>query len=126
MENAAIKELHETLKVWPYNWTALEKGYTDKVLHINLSENAILEKTVPAEVKEKFIGGRGYGLRYLWDATKPNTKWNDPENEIVISSGPIGGITQYSGTGKSICVSISPQTDSVMDSNVGGFFGPFL
>ncbi|MDA3943735.1 MAG: aldehyde:ferredoxin oxidoreductase [Bacteroidetes bacterium] len=126
MENAAIKELHETLKVWPYNWTALEKGYTDKVLHINLSENAILEKTVPAEVKEKFIGGRGYGLRFLWDATKPNTKWNDPENEIVISSGPIGGITQYSGTGKSICVSISPQTDSVMDSNVGGFFGPFL
>jgi aldehyde:ferredoxin oxidoreductase len=62
----------------------------------------------------------------LWDATKPDTKWNDPENEINISSGPIGGITQYSGTGKSICVSISPQTNSVMDSNVGGFFGPFL
>lgn len=39
---------------------------------------------------------------------------------------PIGGITQYSGAGKSLLVSISPQTDSVMDSNVGGFFGPFL
>ncbi|MDV7398081.1 aldehyde ferredoxin oxidoreductase N-terminal domain-containing protein, partial [Arthrospira platensis SPKY1] len=62
----------------------------------------------------------------LWDATTPQTKWDDPENEIIIASGPIGGITQYSGTGKSICVSLSPQTDSVMDSNVGGFFGPFL
>jgi aldehyde:ferredoxin oxidoreductase len=77
-------------------------------------------------MKEKFIGGKGYGLRLLWDATKPDTKWNDPENEIIISSGPIGGITQYSGTGKSLVVSLSPQTDSVMDSNVGGFFGPFL
>ena len=56
----------------------------------------------------------------------PDTKWNDHENEIIISSGPVGGITQYSGTGKSLVVSISPQTDSVMDSNVGGFFGPFL
>ena len=77
-------------------------------------------------MKEKFIGGKGYGLRLLWDATKPDTKWDDPENEIIISSGPIGGITQYSGTGKSLVVTISPQTDSVMDSNVGGFFGPFL
>jgi aldehyde:ferredoxin oxidoreductase len=126
MEVDAIKSKHETLKAWPYNWTALERGYTDKVLYINLSDNQIIEKIVPPVVKEKFIGGRGYGLRYLWDATKPDTKWNDPENEIVISSGPIGGITQYSGTGKAICVSISPQTDSVMDSNVGGFFGPFL
>ena len=56
-------------------------------------------------MKEKFIGGKGYGLRLLWDATKPDTKWDDPENEIIISSGPIGGITQYSGTGKSLVVS---------------------
>lgn len=126
MEIEAIKSKHQTLKEWPYQWTALEKGYTDKVLHINLTDNCLTAKDVPPFIKEKFIGGRGYGLKYLWDATKPDTKWNDPENEIVISSGPIGGITQYSGTGKSICVAISPQTDSVMDSNVGGFFGPFL
>jgi aldehyde:ferredoxin oxidoreductase len=83
-------------------------------------------KNVPPVMKEKFIGGKGYGLRLLWDATKSDTRWDDPENEIIISSGPIGGITQYSGTGKSLVVSISPQTNSVMDSNVGGYFGPFL
>lgn len=126
MEISEIKQGHETLLKWDYQWKALDKGYTDKSLYINLSDNRIVAKDVPAMMKEKFIGGRGYGLKMLWDATKPNTKWNDPDNEIVISSGPIGGITQYSGTGKSICVSLSPQTDSVMDSNVGGFFGPFL
>ncbi|MCD4746109.1 MAG: hypothetical protein K8R58_07405 [Bacteroidales bacterium] len=121
-----IKKSHKLLKEWTYKWTPLNRGYTDKTLYINISDNTINEKNVPPLMKEKFIGGKGYGLKLLWDATKPDTKWNDPENEINISSGPIGGITQYSGTGKSIVVSISPQTNSVMDSNVGGFFGPFL
>jgi len=114
------------LKKWNYEWKPLYRGYTDKVLYINVGSNDVKEKVVPPQVKEKFIGGKGYGLRLLWDATTPTTRWNDPENEIIISSGPVGGITQYSGTGKSLIVSLSPQTNSVMDSNVGGFFGPFL
>ena len=126
MEVAELQKKHKLLREWSYNWTPLEKGYTDKILYLNLSDNEIKEKEVPKLMKEKFIGGRGYGLRLLWDATKPDTKWDDPENEINISSGPIGGITQYSGTGKSICVSISPLTNIPIDSNVGGFFGPFL
>jgi Aldehyde:ferredoxin oxidoreductase len=126
MDINAIKAQHTLIKDWDYVWTPLSKGYTDKILYINVGSGEIKEKDIPAVMKEKFIGGKGYGLRLLWDATKPDTKWNDPENEIIISSGPIGGITQYSGTGKSLVVSLSPQTDSVMDSNVGGFFGPFL
>jgi aldehyde:ferredoxin oxidoreductase len=126
MNIKSIKDQHKLLNGWDYTWTPLNKGYTDKVLHINVGTAKITEKDVPPVVKEKFIGGKGYGLRLLWDATKPETKWDDPDNEIIISSGPIGGITQYSGTGKSLVVSLSPQTNSVMDSNVGGFFGPFL
>jgi aldehyde:ferredoxin oxidoreductase len=121
-----IKSEHRQIKRWDYAWTPLSKGYTDKILYINVGSAEVFEKDVPPVMKEKFIGGKGYGLRLLWDATRPDTKWDDPENEIIISSGPIGGITQYSGTGKSLVVSISPQTNSVMDSNVGGFFGPFL
>ncbi|MGD0581748.1 MAG: aldehyde ferredoxin oxidoreductase C-terminal domain-containing protein [Bacteroidales bacterium] len=126
MDIQSIKSQHKLLKQWDYTWKPLSRGYTDKILYINPGSAEIREKDVPPEMKEKFIGGKGYGLRLLWDATRPQTKWNDPENEIVICSGPIGGITQYSGTGKSLVVSISPQTDSVIDSNVGGFFGPFL
>ncbi len=126
MDINSIKGKHKLLKGWNYTWTPLNKGYTDKILYINVGTTEIREKNVPLVMKEKFIGGKGYGLRLLWDATKPETKWDDPENEIIISSGPVGGITQYSGSGKSLVVSLSPQTDSVMDSNVGGFFGPFL
>jgi Aldehyde:ferredoxin oxidoreductase len=126
MNIAEMKSHHKLLASWKYEWKPVLKGYTDKTLYINLTSNEVKDKVVPPQMKEKFIGGKGYDLRLLWDATKPKTKWDDPENEIVISSGPIGGITQYSGTGKSIVVSISPQTDIVIDSNVGGFFGPFL
>ncbi len=126
MDIAKVKEIRKILNKKNYERKELYRGYTDKILYINVGSNEIKEKDVPAEMKEKFVGGKGYGLRLLWDATTPNTRWDDPENEIVISSGPIGGITQYSGAGKSLIVGISPQTDSVMDSNVGGFFGPFL
>ena len=126
MDIIKFKNSLKVIKEWSYKLTPINKGYTDKILYIHVGDKTIKEKDVPPVMKEKFIGGKGYGLRLLWDATKPDTKWNDPENEIIISPGPIAGITQYSGTGKSLVVSISPQTDSVMDSNVGGYFGPFL
>jgi len=126
MDIQALKEKHKLLKEFMYDWTPLDKGYTDKILYVNVGSNEIKEKDVPPLMKEKFIGGKGYGLKLLWEATDADTPWDDPKNEIVISSGPVGGITQYSGAGKSLVVSLSPQTGSVMDSNVGGFFGPFL
>lgn len=126
MDIKSLSSKHTLIHEYKYKWAPIEKGYNNRTLYVNLSSNEIKEKPVSNEMKQKFIGGKGFGLRLLWDGTKPSTKWNDPENEIVISGGPCSGITQYSGSGKSICVSISPQTDSVMDSNVGGFFGPFL
>jgi len=121
-----MKEGHKTIARLDYEVTPLERGYTDKILYINLDDNQFRIKDVDPAMKEKFIGGKGYGLRLLWDATGPETRWDDPENEIVISSGPIGGITQYSGTGKSLVVTLSPASGSVTDSNAGGYFGPFV
>jgi aldehyde:ferredoxin oxidoreductase len=121
-----FQQTHKLLKQYPYTWAPIDKGYNNRTLYVNVGDHRIMEKPVSQEMKDKFIGGKGFGLRLLWDATKPDTKWNDPENEIVINTGPICGITQYSGTGKSLVVTISPQTDIVVDSNVGAFFGPFM
>jgi len=104
----------------------VEKGYTDRRLYINLSENKIEEKPIDLQVKETFTGGRGYGIWYLWDAVSSKTKWNDPENEIIFCTGPICGVTQYSGTGKTHVVTLSPETGTVNDNNVGGYLAPFL
>ena len=121
-----IKAGHVILKEYGYKTHPIDKGYNNRTLYINLSDNTIAEKPVSEMMKEKFIGGKGFGLKLLWEGTRPETRWDDPENEIVIAGGPVCGITQYSGTGKSLVVSISPLTDSIMDCNVGGYFGPFL
>jgi aldehyde:ferredoxin oxidoreductase len=109
-----------------YEVSQVERGYSGQTLYVNLSDSAISAKPVTDVMREKFIGGRGFGLWLLWHAVKDDTQWDDPENEIVISSGPCGGITQYPGSGKSLVVAISPLTNIVVDSNVGGHFGPLL
>ncbi|MCK9326940.1 MAG: hypothetical protein M0P69_15720 [Bacteroidales bacterium] len=126
MDIKKMLQAHRLLAEFKYDVTPLDKGYTDKILYLNLSDNSMRIKDVDPLMKEKFIGGKGYGLKLLWEATRPDTRWDDPENEVIISSGPIGGITQYSGTGKSLVVTLSPASGSVTDSNAGGYFGPFV
>ncbi|MBN2460375.1 MAG: aldehyde:ferredoxin oxidoreductase, partial [Candidatus Cloacimonetes bacterium] len=121
-----IKNMHTTLAEFSYSPAPLEKGYTRKTLYVNVSENRIMEKPVSSEMEYLFVGGKGFGLWLLWHAVKEDTKWDDPDNEIVISSGPLGGTSSFPGSGKSLVVSISPTTGSVMDCNVGGHFGPLL
>jgi hypothetical protein len=62
LEIEGIKSKH-LLKALPFNWTALERGYTDKVLYINLHDNQIFEKIVPLIVK---------GEIYWWLRLRPS------------------------------------------------------
>jgi len=121
-----MRQAHEVQAEFDYELGEVEKGYTNRTLYVNLSDNTIASKPVTQQMKDIFTGGKGFGLWLLWNGVTGDTKWNDPENEIVISSGPIGGTTQYPGSGKSLVVSLSPTTHSVIDSNVGGHFGPLL
>ena len=117
---------HRVLAEWDYQWRPVERGYTNQTLYVNLSDRAIAARPVTPQMKEVFIGGRGFGLWLLWNAIRDDTRWDDPENEINIASGPLGGTTNFPGSGKSLVVGLSPLTGSVMDSNVGGYFGPLL
>jgi aldehyde:ferredoxin oxidoreductase len=111
-----------------YSLGKVERGYNNRTLYIDLSSMKITSKPVTEMMKDKFIGGRGFDLWLLWNALPKDriVKWNDPENEVCIACGPLGGTPVYPGSGKSIAVSISPLTGSVVDSNVGGYFGAYL
>lgn len=126
MDIKALKDEHKILTEYSYELGEIHKGYANRTLYINLSDNKIETKPVTQMMKDKFIGGKGFGLWYLWNAVTPETKWNDPENEIIIAGGPVCGITQYPGAGKSLVCTISPLTGIPIDSNVGGYFGPLL
>ena len=122
MTEIALKEV----TTFEYDRRHIEKGYANQTLHVNISDADIAIKPVTEKMKEVFIGGKGFDLWLLWNAVKGTTKWNDPENEVCIASGPLGGTPIFPGSGKSIVTTISPITGSVMDSNVGGYFGPYL
>ena len=116
----------KAIKTFDYDKPAIEKGYANQTLSIDISDSDISIKPVTDKMKEVFIGGKGFDLWLLWNAVKSTTKWNDPENAICIASGPMGGTPIYPGSGKSIVTTISPLTGTVIDSNVGGYFGPYL
>jgi aldehyde:ferredoxin oxidoreductase len=109
-----------------YTIPALGHGYAGQSLHVNVGSPEVSSRPVAEDMKDRFIGGRGFDLWLLWHAVSDTTRWDSQENEIVISSGPCGGTAQYPGSGKSIAATISPLTDIVVDSNAGGHFGPYL
>ncbi|MFX1396505.1 MAG: aldehyde ferredoxin oxidoreductase family protein [Promethearchaeota archaeon] len=116
------------IKELKYDHRDMVRGYTNRTLYVNLSTNNITIKPVSKEMREKFIGGRGFDLWLMWNGLPKDkvVKWNDEENEICWASGPLGASTYYPGGGKSIVTTISPLTGIVIDSNVGGYFGPYL
>jgi aldehyde:ferredoxin oxidoreductase len=120
------KQRPETFATFDYEPASIERGYAGQTLYVNVGTGEIAARPVTEEMKEKFVGGRGFDLWLLWHGVRDDTTWDDPENEIVISSGPCGGTTQYPGSGKSIAATISPLTEIVIDSNAGGHFGPYL
>ena len=121
-----IRAGHKVLAEYRYDLRPVVHGYANRTLHIDVGSNQIQSKAVDQKMKETFTGGRGFCLWLLWNAVKDDTRWSDPENELVIAGGPIGGITAYPGTGKCTVVTISPLTQSIIDSNSGGYFGPYL
>jgi aldehyde:ferredoxin oxidoreductase len=121
-----VRAAHKRLAEFDYRRRPVERGYADRTLYVDLSRNVIHEKPVTEQMKDLFTGGRGFCLWLLWNAMEGPIQWDDPRNELVIAGGPIGGITAYPGAGKSTVVTVSPLTGSVIDSNVGGYFGPYL
>ncbi|MEW5982563.1 MAG: aldehyde ferredoxin oxidoreductase C-terminal domain-containing protein [Acidobacteriota bacterium] len=123
---ARLRAAHTVLVEVPFTPSQPVKGYTRRTLFIDLDTLQVREKAVTDEMIDVFTGGRGFGLYYLWHAITPQTRWSDPDNEIIISPGPLAGNTQYAGSGKSIVVSLSPMTGVPIDCNVGGYFGPLV
>jgi NADH:ubiquinone oxidoreductase subunit F (NADH-binding)/NADH:ubiquinone oxidoreductase subunit E len=121
-----LKAAHEVLSEFHFEPVRLEKGYANRTLRIDLTSGAITELPVTQQMKDLWVGGKGFDLWYMLQEISPRTRWDSPENPLCFASGPLGGTLSFPGAGKTIVTAISPQTHSVMDCNVGGYFGPYL
>jgi aldehyde:ferredoxin oxidoreductase len=113
------------LAEFEYPLAPVDKGYNRRTLYVNVGDLTVKSKPVTEQMIDKFVGGKGFDLWLMWHGVKDDTRWNDPENEICISFGPMCGNTSYPGSGKSIVTTISPLTGIPVDCNVGGHFGPY-
>lgn len=102
-------------------------GWTGKILKIDLTTGST--SIIPTmDYAERFIGGRGINAKLYFDEVPANISAFDPDNRLIIMTGPITGtIAPTSGrveiTGK------SPQTypnEGYTVSSFGGWWGPEL
>ena len=70
---------------------AYSGGYQGKVLRVNLTDRSIREERLDDEVARKFIGGAGFGVKYLFDEVDPNIDPLSPDNKLVFAPGPLTG-----------------------------------
>jgi aldehyde:ferredoxin oxidoreductase len=109
-----------------YRPASVKGGYSDHILEVDLGNYTATVRALPKGFSDTYIGGRGYALKLIWDGTSSETRYDSPENILVMASGPLCSDPRFPGSGKFIAGTISPLTDTFIDSNVGGHFAPLL
>ena len=125
-QTARLLAAHETLASMDFDDVPLIQGYAGRILKIDVGANTLEILPVTQQMKDLWIGGKGFDLWLTLQEIDADTKWDSPNNPLCFSAGPLGGTTAFPGAGKTIVTGISPQTESIMDCNVGGYFGPFM
>jgi len=109
-----------------YTKSHLDHGYANQTLAIDIGTGDIRIHKLDPKIRDFFIGGRGLGLYFLYRRITSKTSAYDPENPLILSPGPLGGIPQFPGTSKCMAISLSPITHIPGVSNFGGHFGAYL
>ncbi|MBW1945557.1 MAG: aldehyde ferredoxin oxidoreductase family protein [Deltaproteobacteria bacterium] len=96
-------------------------GYMGKVLRINLTDQTSKEEGLPLAVAKDFIGGAGFGIKYLFDEVKGGIDPLGPENKLIFASGPLSG-TNVPCSSRMAVTAKSPLTGAVGMALSGGYF----
>ncbi len=99
--------------------------YTPRLLKINLNTGSCQEETIPEQTIKDYLGGRGLGVKYLYQELKPGTDPLSPENKLIFHVGPLAGTGALSAS-RWIATSKSPLTESYFRSVGGHDFGAWL
>jgi len=100
-------------------------GYAGRILRVNLTSRTIGEIPYRSGWKKQYLGGRGLGVRLVYDLIDPATDPLGDGNAIVIAAGPLTGSGMPLGSRYSV-VAKSPLTGTLSSSSSGGFFGTEL
>lgn len=96
-------------------------GYQNRILRVNLTNRKFSEEPLSNELIHDYIGGRGFGIKMLYDDLKPGINPLGEDNELIFTAGPLAG-TNAQSFGRWKVFFKSPLTGGYFKSSGGGHF----
>jgi aldehyde:ferredoxin oxidoreductase len=103
----------------------LSKGYTGKILRVDLSNGGITEEAHGDTFYRRYVGGWGMIGYHLLKELEPMTAPLGPENKLIFAAGPITGVP-LPGNGRNAVGAKSPLTGGFGVGEAGGYWGAGL
>lgn len=101
------------------------KGYTGKMLIVDLSAKTAQPQPIPEAWLKDYLGGEGVAMRLFHDFIQPEADPLDPIQPLIFATGPLTG-TAAPCSGRCCVVFRSPATGTLGAANAGGHFAPAL
>jgi aldehyde:ferredoxin oxidoreductase len=100
-------------------------GTSNRVLDIDLSQRSHTVLTIDEGLREHYLGGKGLGLKLLYDRLPPGVDPLSGENILAVMTGVFMG-TGAPCSGRFVALAKSPLTGIMLTSVCGGPFGMAL
>jgi len=94
-------------------------------LEIDLTRGSIERVAAEPGLTKLYLGGLATNTKILWDRVPPEVEPFSPENLLIFGTGLLVG-TPAPGCNRTIVSTISPQTQLMAYSMMGGFWAPEL
>ena len=99
-------------------------GWMGKIIKIDISNGKQETIKITDELRRKYLGGRGLGVKLYSDMCSSQIEPLSLENALIFLTGPLTGIIPTAGRYQ--VISRSPLTNTICDSSSGGVFGNHL
>lgn len=100
-------------------------GYWKKILRVNVSDRSYAWEDLDRNIQVQFLGGKGFGRKFLYDEVSPDFDALGPENKLFFFTGPAAG-TILPTTTRTSLHTLSPLTGVAVDSYCGGSLGIYV
>ncbi len=98
---------------------------TGRFLRINLSTGEMMVESVAEQVRMDFVGGRGFGINYLYQELTPGIDPLGEHNKLIVLNGVLAGTTAQA-VSRWMVYTKSPLTGALARSVAGADFGAWL
>ncbi|MEM4781155.1 MAG: aldehyde ferredoxin oxidoreductase C-terminal domain-containing protein [Halalkalicoccus sp.] len=94
------------------------------LLRADLTAGTVSRERIPERWLDRYVGGKGLGVRYLYEELDPGVDPLGPGNALLFATGPLTGRTP--GEPRYAAITKSPLTGAFLDSYSGGDFAGAL